>query len=292
MADFAKKINQYFAKEKRDVPKVQGKYTLKSTEIDKRDLQTFIDLYKEKPDGSTQVGNAETSLFWLFGGMDGKVTSTGGGYAADLQVGNNNIEVKAYNTKSVKIGRFQRQTEFLELVNTIFSVYNLVNDKQEIFSVFSFNYESLVKAAEEFCLIRHSLNDIMSSLSSKDKTKFNKIKIFNGILKRAEKFDEFAKRMGLEEICYLPGQTRPGGERIAAALLKFITEKTLMEKPGGENGYMAILPENFTPTSKMNIVKVIHKGKINLTESQINNIHNYVTFASGAMYINFTDLFS
>jgi hypothetical protein len=292
MADFATKIKDVFDKEKLPVPEVQGKYSLTSTQVDKKDIDTFIKLFKEKPAGSTQVGNGETSLFWLFGGMVGKVKSTGGGFSADLQIDGSNVEVKAYNSASVKIGRFQRQTEFLELVNTIFSVYNLVNDKQEIFSVFSFNYDSLTKAAEEFCLIRQSLKDITSKLTSREKTKFENIKIFNGILKRAETFDSFAKKLGIEDICYIAGQKRPGGELIASTLLKYITQKTLEEKPGGTNGYMAILPEDFKETSKLNFIQVIKDKKLNLTADQIKNMHLHVTFSSGAMNINFQKLFS
>lgn len=291
MADFAKSITDFYSKQNKPVPKVQGNYSLNSTRVDNRDIQTFIDLYKEKPAGSTQVGNGETSLFWLYGGMDGKVRSTGGGFAADLQIDGANIEVKAYNTDKVKIGRFQRQTEFLEFINTIFSVYNLVNDKQEIFSVFSFDYDSLTKAAEEFCLIRYTLNDILRALDAADKSTFTKIKIFNGILERTKKFDVFAKRMGIEEICYVPGKGRPGGELIAATLLKFVTEKTLLEKPGGTTGYMAILPENFTPSSKLNFIKVIERGSLNLNDYQAKDIHQHVSFSSGAMYINFKNLF-
>ena len=289
MADFARAVVNYFTSRNQSVPKVQGRYSIQSTRVDKRDVEAFMQLFYERP--STQVGNGEVALFWLFGGMEGNVKSTGSGFAADLQIGNANIEVKAYNSDNVKIGRFQRQTEFLQLVNTLFSVYNLVNDKNEVFSVFSFNYESLTRAAEEFCLIRQSLNEILNKLDTIERNTFMKIKIFKGILERAKSFDEFAKKLGINEICFIPGQGRPGGELIAATLLKFVTEATLLEKPGGSTGYMAIMPERFNETSQIEFIKVIENGRINLSESKILNIHEYVSFSSGAMFINFKKLF-
>lgn len=311
MADFKGVIEEYFQKKKEPVPKVKGTYKIlnqnefiivvdsKSVKGSLSDKDIFSELYNLKPtDAGSQVGAGEVSLFWLFGGMDNNVQSTGTSFKPDLKISNNNIEVKAYDKAVIKIGRFQRQAEFLELVNTIFSVYNLANDKNEIFSVFSFNFESLTKAAEEFCLIRYSLNEAMQELNHVDRQKFEKIKIFNGILKRAEAFDSFAKKMGIEEICYLPNQKRPGGELIAATLLKFITEKTLLEKPGGgsnENGFMAILPERqsgFNSSPQINFIKVIENGKLNLNQQQVNNIPKYVTFSSAAMHINFKKLFA
>lgn len=311
MADFKRVITDYFKKKNQTVPQVRGSYSIlnqdqftisvsdKSTKGSPSDKLVFEELYTVKPaDAGSQVGNGEVALFWLFNGMNGKVESTGGSFKADLKISNHNIEVKAYDKSVVKIGRFQRQTEFLELVNTIFSVYNLANEQNEIFSVFSFNFESLTKAAEEFCLIRYSLNAAIEDLGTSDKQKFQKIKIFNGILRRAEVFDNFARKMGIDEICYLPNQKRPGGELIASTLLKFVTEKTLLEKPGGsssENGFMAILPERqstFSSTPDISFIKVINKGKINLKKDQIQNIPENVTFSSGAMHINFKKLFA
>lgn len=311
MADFKKVIEDFYTKKKEPVPKVRGSYKIlnqdqfsitvssNATKGSRSDKEIFEELYNVKPnDAGSQVGSGEVALFWLFGGMDDKVQSTGGSFKADLKIGYNNIEVKAYDKSVVKIGRFQRQTEFLELVNTIFSVYNLANDKNEIFSVFSFNFESLTKAAEEFCLIRYSLNEAIQELGQVDRQKFENIKIFNGILRRAKVFDDFAKKMGIEEICYLPNQKRPGGELIASTLLKFVTEKTLLEKPGGsatENGFMAILPERqstFASNPEVSFIKVIDSGKINLKKEQTKNIPENVTFSSGAMHINFKKLFS
>lgn len=311
MADFKRVIDDYFKKKNEVVPQVKGSYKILNQDqfnivVDNKfvrgapsDKDVFVELYNLKPnDAGSQVGSGEVALFWLFGGMNNNVESTGGSFKADLKIGNNNIEVKAYDKSVVKIGRFQRQTEFLELVNTIFSVYNLANEKNEIFSVFSFNFESLTKAAEEFCLIRYSLNEAIQELNTSDRQKFEKIKIFNGILRRAKVFDDFAKKMGIDEICYLPNQKRPGGELIASTLLKFVTEKTLLEKPGGgssENGFMAILPERqstFISTPEINFIKVISSGKINLKSDQTKNIPENVTFSSGAMHINFKKLFA
>lgn len=311
MADFKRVIDDYFKKKNESVPQVRGSYNIlnqdqftisvndRATRGAQSDKSVFLELYNLKPnDAGSQVGSGEVALFWLFGGMNDKVESTGGSFKPDLKISSNNIEVKAYDKPVVKIGRFQRQTEFLELVNTIFSVYNLANEKNEIFSVFSFNFESLTKAAEEFCLIRYSLNEAIQDLNTVDRQKFEKIKIFNGILRRAKMFDDFARKMGIDEICYLPNQKRPGGELIASTLLKFVTEKTLLEKPGGgsnENGFMAILPERqstFSTSPEINFIKVISNGKINLKKDQIKNIPENVTFSSGAMHINFKKLFS
>lgn len=291
--DFEDTIKKHFGKN--PVPVVKGNYPfidskdVQSFSVSKDDIDTFISLYKVRSD--TNVGNGEVALFWLFG-KDNNVSSTAGGAAADLKINNSNVEVKAYDSPIVKIGRFQRQKEFLQLVNTIFSVYNLVNEKNIVFDILNFNYDRLVDAAEEFCIVRQSLNEIVLRLDSNEKNTFTNIKIFKGIFNKAEAFDNLAKKLDLEDICFLPGQKRPGGEMIATQLLKFITERTLIEKPGGRNGFMALLPSNFTRSSSLEFLKVINNGQLNLDQRKINLIPETVNFSSGAMFINFKKLFS
>lgn len=293
-ANFDKAIVDYFSERNQDVPKVKGRYTFNTTRItDKEDVSNFIKLFDVRPD--TNTGKGEVALYWLFGGMtDTNVKFTGSGFAADLQINGVNVEVKAYDSDNVKIGRFERQKEFLGLVNIIFSVYNLVTPNQKTFSLLGFKYNDLVEAADEFCLLRQAVFTLMRSttLSAEDKSKLADIKLFSGVEKKAAEFDTFASRYGLQNICFVgAGEKRVGGEMIAKALLKFITESTLVEKPGGRTGYMAILPERFNEGSQIKFIKVIENSGLSLTDDRVRDIHNHVTFRGGAMFINFEKLF-
>lgn len=293
--NFNDELIEFFGGKER-VPTVKGRYTVNTKLITNQDdAKIFKDLFDVRP--NTNTGKGELALYWLLGGMrDPDVKSTGSGFAADLQINDNvNIEVKAYDSKNVKIGRFERQKEFLDLVGIIFSVYNLVTPNQKTFSLMKFDYDDLVEAADEFCLLRQAIFTLLnsSSFSSQDKDKLADIKLFQGVEKRALQFDSFASRYGLENICFIgAGEKRVGGEMIAKSLLRFITESTLMEKPGGRTGYMAILPTKFDTNSKMQFIKVIENGRIDLTEDKMRNIHKHVTFSGGAMHINFEALFS
>lgn len=299
------------------VPKVQGTYQIKTntdmfelkldnTKKDPNDpngttdFDNFKKLFTVKP-VTGGIGNGEVALFWLFGGMNNNKTKhLGGNNQPDLLLNNNNVEVKAYTSTMVKVGKFESQKDFTTMLTIIFSISNFVNKENQLLTTSSFDYDRVQKAADNFCITREALLSAKRKMTPEDQKIFESLDIFSGILKKAELFDDTAKKVGLTDIVCNPNdKERAGGENIAKELLKFGAQSVLKNKPGhtGENpGFFCIIESDqgtFATDTPITFYKIINnKGKINLNTRKLNKLHELVNITSSNLFINFSSLFS
>jgi len=219
------------------IPKVTGNYEIKPGKliVNKQDMITFQKLFSAGTNKG--VGNGEVSLFWLFnwGGSNNRAQETRGGNDPDLRIDGKNVEVKAYGKHNkFSLGRFQNQKEFRELIAIIFSVDNIMRESG-FTDVANFKYIDLSRSAETFCKLRQV---VMSNKQLRD------FEFFQQLVKKIDRFETLALQEGLKSVCYTGANTRPGGEKIAMELSKYILKNLLGEKPG-DGGYMLnLIPDS------------------------------------------------
>jgi len=131
-----------------NIPQVQrpNGYNLgDNTNVDGDDAKIFKILYSISPPkkdqdidsaGSKGSGHGEIALYWLFAYQNPpkNVTGNPGRGKADLNIGGEGVEVKAYDSKNMAFGRIGSDKENLELLNTLFGLYSLdsiVSDKEK-----------------------------------------------------------------------------------------------------------------------------------------------------------------
>jgi hypothetical protein len=271
------------------IPKVAGTYRIAPglTKLHPGDVDTFQQLYDVAPNKG--VGNGEVSLFWLYnwGPRSNRAQETRGGNDPDLRVDGKNVEVKAYGKHNkISLGRFQDQKVFRELISTIFAVDNLMRESGFV-DVANFKYKDLSRAAEHFCSLRHMM---MS-----DETGITKFPFFRTTMSKIQSFEKLAAANGLNAACYSGSSKRPGGERIALELSKYIIRQLLGEKPG-DKGYMLNTIPDYSKR-RMDVSKGIMLYKVDLEnmESSSNILGSEspqtFTFNGGAFSADFQKLF-
>jgi hypothetical protein len=129
-----------------NIPQVKNNYNLgDSTNVNGDDAEIFKMLYSVAPPkkdqdidsaGSKGSGHGEIALYWLFAYQNPpkNVTGNPGRGKADLNIGGEGVEVKAYDSKNMAFGRIGSDKENLELLNTLFGLYSLdsiVSDKEK-----------------------------------------------------------------------------------------------------------------------------------------------------------------
>jgi hypothetical protein len=223
-----------------EIPKVQGQYQLgKNININGEDAETFKKLYSVAPPkkgkgvetaGSKTTGNGEISMYWLFAHQEGhSAQGTQGQGKPDLNIDGKGVEVKAYDTPRITLGRFSSDSKNIELLNTLFGLDALVSsidktgDKEKKASALTFKKSDIVRAFNT--LSDFSNNDELRDLSTK-------YPLIGNIYSR---IDALNTSMGLKS-----GAT---AEDYAATLIKRILLRKFGEKPGF-GGYLANVGEN------------------------------------------------
>ena len=315
MSSFQTLIEQAFTevdpktkKKVTNVHDVKGKYEFKNADkftldLDNRDFNNFKTLFTVKPQGGG-TGNGEVALFWLFGGMkqNSNTKHLGKVGQPDLLLYNDYVEVKAYDTKTIKVGKFESQKEFTTMLTIIFSISNFVSKDNELLTTSSFNFEKVKKAADNFCITREALLSAKSKMTPEDQKVFESLEIFSGILKKAELFDDIASRIGLNNIvCNPKNKERAGGEKIATEILKYGVSSVLKKKPGGgggqrRTGYFCVISSStgsFAETTAITFYKIINEdGTLNFNKNQLDKLPSSVSITSSNLFINFQDLYS
>jgi len=215
---------------KNNIPKVEGKYILgKTTKVDSKDIKNYKKLYAVTPPkigkdidtaGSKGSGNGEIAIYWLFKYQSNPVnaTDTRGRGAPDLNIGGKGVEVKAYDTPKMSLGRVGGDHENVSLLNTIFGLHSLVTtinkdekvEKQH--SSLNFTKKGIVQAFTSFEDFHN--NEELRKLSQK-----------YAIIKNIyDKVDEILNIIGDEN------SSSP--EDAAASMIKRLLKKKLSEKPG------------------------------------------------------------
>jgi hypothetical protein len=262
------------------IPQVQGKYNLgKDVNINGKDAETFKALYAVAPPkkgkdidtaGSKGTGNGEISMYWLFNFQPGhSAEGTQGGGKPDLNIDGKGVEVKAYDSSRITLGRFSSDKDNIDLLNTLFGLDALVSTiektegKDKKSSSLNFSKSDISRAFNT--LQDFSGNDDLRQLATK-------YPLINSIY---SKVDNLIQQLGL--------QSNFTAVDAAGTLLKRILLVKFKEKPGFD-GYIVNVSENG------------NLKYIQITADKINNIDNEKvlenTFINqGAIIINPEEIF-
>lgn len=225
---------------KGEIPQAKGKYVIGQTsKVDSEDLSVFKQLYPVAPPktgkdietaGSKGSGNGEIAVYWLFQHQSTPIDTVDarGKGAPDLRIGGKGVEVKAYNSPRMTLGRVGSDHENVALLNTIFGLHALVTnisgnetvEKQH--SSLNFTKKGIIEAFTSF--IEFNSNKELRALSEK----------YSLIKNIYDKVDNILDTVG-------DGDLTP--EESAASLIKRLLLKKSAEKPGF-GGYILNVSEN------------------------------------------------
>mgnify|MGYP006224979993 CR=1 FL=1 len=275
-----------------ELPKKGGKLNIAA-----KDLVNFQKLYpvKSKAGGFT-VGNGELATFYLFNFQRPKNPSSRaqenrGGEAADLIIDKKKVEVKAYPYKTggadkkVGLGRFGQYRAFREMMSTMFAVDNIMRGGSSFVDLQNFSYKDIKSAGENLCMMREVLFN---------KPELMKIEFLKKLSENIKRFDKIAKEEKISSICYKRGQPRPGGDKMAIAISKYILKKMFAAKPG-DGGYMLNIG-----SSKSDKTKFDEEAGLVFTKIDVDNIDEEAiatetpqnfTFAGGKLEVRINNLF-
>jgi hypothetical protein len=223
-----------------DIPQVQGKYTLGTdVNINGEDAKIFKSLYSVSPPkkgkevdtaGSKGTGNGEIAMYWLFAHQPGHTAQgTQGGGKPDLEIDGKGVEVKAYDSNRITLGRFGSDKANIDLLNTLFGLDALVStiektsDKDRRASSLNFSKSDITRAFNT--LQDFSNNQDLRELSSK-------YALIGNIY---SKIDDLNNQLGLQQ--------GAKAEDYAGALVKRILLRKFGEKPGF-GGYIVNVNES------------------------------------------------
>jgi len=263
-----------------EIPKVQGKYKLgTNVNVNGEDAKIFKALYSVAPPkkgksvetaGSKTTGNGEISMYWLFAHQEGhSAQGTQGQGKPDLQIDNVGVEVKAYDTPRITLGRFSSDSKNIESLNTLFGLDALVSsidktgDKEKKASSLTFKKSDIVHAFNT--LTDFSNNEELRDLSTK-------YQLIGNIYSR---IDALNTEMGLKS-----GAT---AEDYAATLIKRILLRKFGEKPGF-GGYIVNVSENGDLEYRL-----IDKGSIESLKNEKVLENTYIN--QGSIIINPEEMF-
>ena len=256
------------------VPAVQGKYSLgASISLEGNDGEIFKRLYPISPPkggkevgsaGSKGTGNGEIALYWLFAHQAGHdAMGTQGGDNPDLNIDGVGVEVKAYDTNRMTLGKFGSDKANIELLNTLFGLDALVSSleskgaSKKVSTATNFNKVDLI----------NTFNTLRDFSSSDLRELSDKYSLIGNIY---SKVDSLLQSLNLDSSF--------DSEEGAAVLLKQILLIKFAKKPGF-GGYMA----NVTENGKISFRKVTEEGINNLSTDEILN-NTYIN--GGAIIIN------
>jgi hypothetical protein len=159
---FSDSYNSIITKKFGSYPTPQGDYTLgTNVNLSGEDGKIFKELYPISPPkagqedsnvGSKGSGNGEIAMYWIlskkYNVMDGR-----GGGAPDLYVDKVGVEVKAYDSERMALGRFGSDEENIKLLSSIFGLYSLIttleHKPQNKTNTLNFSSKGLIEALKE-----------------------------------------------------------------------------------------------------------------------------------------------
>ena len=223
-----------------EIPQVQDSYDLgKDVNINGKDAETFKALYAVAPPkkgkdidtaGSKGTGNGEISMYWLFNFQPGhSAEGTQGGGKPDLNIDGKGVEVKAYDSSRITLGRFSSDKDNIDLLNTLFGLDALVSTiektegKDKKASSLNFSRSDISRAF-------NTLQDFSGNADLRELS--TKYPLINSIY---SKVDNLIQQLGL--------QSNFTATEAAGALLKRVLLRKFGEKPGF-GGYIVNVSEN------------------------------------------------
>lgn len=233
------------------------------------DEKIWAQLYPIKPlksDGTPTAGsgNGEIATYWAYqhnvkpiDAVDGR-----GGENPDLIIGGIGVEVKAYDTKTITLGKFGTDKETIYLLNKVFGTLSLFSEESVPANTGNFKSQDLLNGFK-----------IISQIFSSDELK--KLPITKPFF---DKINTLYKVLGLE--------TNATPEQATSALLRKLLWTKLVKKPNmnQEVGYI------------LNVNAVGKGDYTQITKQIIDNIPdesllNGVTVKSSEISMNFNQLF-
>jgi len=223
-----------------EIPQVQDSYELgKDTNVNGEDAKIFKALYSVIPPkkgkeidtaGSKGTGNGEISMYWLFNYQPGHTAQgTQGGGKPDLNIDGVGVEVKAYDSSRITLGRFASDKANINLLNTLFGLDALVSTidktegKDKKASSLNFSRSDISRAF-------NTLQDFSGNADLRELA--TKYPLINSIY---SKVDDLIQQLGL--------QSNFTAADAAGTLLKRILITKFKEKPGF-GGYIVNISEN------------------------------------------------
>jgi len=237
------------------------------------DEKIWAVLYPVKPlkaDGTPTAGsgNGEVATYWAYqhniksidviDGRGGK-----GGENPDLIIGGVGVEVKAYDTKTITLGKFGTDTETISLLNKVFGTLSLFNEETIKANTGNFKPQDLL----------NGFKIISEIYSNNDLKKLDIAKPF------FSKIDTLYKTLGLDS------NSTP--EEATIALLRKLLWTKLIKKPNmnQEVGYIL----NVNATGKGEYTEITKAIIDSIPDENI--LNNGVTVKSSEISMNFNQLF-
>jgi hypothetical protein len=242
-------------------------------ELSGQDLAYWKTLYPIKPlkmDNTTPTsgaGNGEIALYWAFQYNENPVPVEGDpkGDAPDLIIDGVGVEVKSYNTSTIKLGKFAKDSTTVALINKVLSINSLfseIGEKPITAGTGNFKSQDLVNAFKILDIL--SKNKDLQKLEL-TKPLFDRIDIIYKSLKVGD--DNTPKEL-------------------TAALLRQLLFNKLMSKPrmGKDKGYIA----NVSEDGKVKFYEISDTTLNNISDE---NILAGVEVKSSEIAMNFPLLF-
>jgi hypothetical protein len=261
------------------IPQVQDEYKLgENVNINGEDAKIFKALYHIAPPkankgvegaGSKGRGHGEIALYWLFAHQLGHTASGNqGGGKPDLIIDGKGVEVKAYDSKIMGLGRIGSDKDNIDLLNTLFGLHSLVSTIEHV---------GKDKKANALNFSKTDIENAFSTLQdfSNNEELRKLIPDYSLIESIYSKVDSLITKLAINS----PFTS----EEAAAALVKKILLKKLETKPGF-GGFIVNINEN----GLLNY-KEINKEKITSLDSK--DILNNTSINQGSVIINPDNLF-
>jgi len=254
-----------------DIPKCKTPLSIgESFNLSGDDEKIWAILYPVKPlkaDGTPTAGsgNGEVATYWAYQHnvksidvIDGR-----GGENPDLIIDGIGVEVKAYDTKTITLGKFGTDKETISLLNKVFGTLSLFNEEATQANTGNFKPQDLLSG----------FKIIFEIYSNNDLRKLDITKPF------FSKIDTLYKALGLD--------SNPTPEEATVALLRKLLWTKLIKKPNMNQEIGYILNVNY-----------VGKGDYTKITSDIisqipgeNLLSNGITVKSSEISMNFNQLF-
>jgi hypothetical protein len=269
-----------------NIPQVKKEYNLGGDSVKAEDIDVFKALYRVAPPkankgieeaGSKGTGHGEIALYWLFAHQPGHTASGNqGGGKPDLIIDGRGVEVKAYDSKNMGLGRIGSDKDNIDLLNTLFGLNSLVSTiektgKDKKANALNFSKEDIIDAFK-------TVQEFNKNTGLKDLK--DKYPLIGLIYDKIKKLTD-----ALTSDPNILFQTDYTAEEAAAALVKKILIKKLETKPGFEpNGFIVNIKEDGTLD-----YKEVDKAKILALDKEI--VLSSVSINQGSLIINPENLF-
>lgn len=159
---YSEPYNKIITKKFGSYPTPQNDYTLgTNVNLSGEDAKIFKELYPISPPkvgqedsdvGSKGSGNGELAMYWLLSKKYSVIDGRGGG-APDLYADKVGVEIKAYDSDRMALGRFGSDEENIKLLSSIFGLYSLITtlEHKPLSKINALNFSSkgLIEALKE-----------------------------------------------------------------------------------------------------------------------------------------------